>query len=217
MKSIDFFVASFVVAGSICFVSKFYDYTSFKHNYEVKYSAIDESYIISKMKRIKENEKILNEKIRISNIQKCKKDKDCSLIAEAIYFEARGENDKGKISVAQVILQRTKIDNFPNTVKGVIYQKKLKNGVYVCQFSYVCQIEEGLITKKFSEKDSYEKSLEFAYGVLNNKYPLYVKGADHYYNPNKVDTPDWAYKMKKVGKIGNHLYLSSNESFTKSI
>ncbi len=217
MKSIDFFALSFVVAGSLCFASKFYDYHSFEHNYSVQSVAIDETYIINKMKREKEKEKILQEKIRVSNIQKCKKDKDCSLIAEAIYFEARGENDKGKISVAQVILQRTKIENFPNTVKGVIYQKKIKNGVYVCQFSYVCQIEEGLITKKFSEKESYEKSLEFAYGVLNNKYPLYVKGADHYYNPKKVETPDWAYKMKKVGKIGNHLYLSSNESYTKSI
>lgn len=46
---------------------------------------------------------------------------DC--LAKAIYHEARGEPKKGQVAVAEVILNRTKNEYFPNNVCKVIYQR----------------------------------------------------------------------------------------------
>lgn len=54
---------------------------------------------------------------------------EVNCLTEAIYFEARGESHMGKLAVANVILNRTKMnEKFPDTVCGVIKQKG--------QFSY---------------------------------------------------------------------------------
>src|SRR5262249_57826929 len=43
-------------------------------------------------------------------------------LAEAIYFEARGEAVRGQMAVAQVVLNRVFSGKYPNTVCGVVYQ-----------------------------------------------------------------------------------------------
>ena len=43
-------------------------------------------------------------------------------LAEAIYFEARGEAVRGQMAVAQVVLNRAFSGKYPNTVCGVVYQ-----------------------------------------------------------------------------------------------
>ena len=42
-------------------------------------------------------------------------------LAEAIYYEARSESFKGKIAVANVILERMKRKDFPNTICKVVH------------------------------------------------------------------------------------------------
>ena len=57
-------------------------------------------------------------------------------LAEAIYFESRGEPLEGQIAVAEVVLNRVDDRSFPKTVCGVTRQ-----GVGSgrgCQFSYAC-------------------------------------------------------------------------------
>jgi spore germination cell wall hydrolase CwlJ-like protein len=55
--------------------------------------------------------------------------REVNCLTEAVYFEARGESHLGKLAVANVILNRTKVtEKFPDTVCGVIKQKG--------QFSY---------------------------------------------------------------------------------
>jgi N-acetylmuramoyl-L-alanine amidase len=49
--------------------------------------------------------------------------KEINCLAEAIYFEARGEPELGKIAVAHVIWNRTQSEKFPSTVCGVVKQK----------------------------------------------------------------------------------------------
>src|SRR3984957_13411853 len=45
-------------------------------------------------------------------------------LAEAVYFEARGEAVRGQIAVAQVVLNRAFSGFYPTTVCGVVYQNK---------------------------------------------------------------------------------------------
>jgi hypothetical protein len=122
---------------------------------------------------------------------------------------------KRLMSVTAFTLVPAKLETYQNLYPGI--DDSPINRIYrlTAAFRYLLEFYNPCAVA--SEDAFYHPKMPNAYGVLNNKYPLYVKGADHYYNPNKVDTPDWAYKMKKVGKIGNHLYLSSNESYTKSI
>ena len=56
-------------------------------------------------------------------------------LATAIYFEARGEPVQGQIAVGQVILNRVRSPNFPETICGVVYQGQMSPG---CQFSFTC-------------------------------------------------------------------------------
>lgn len=55
-------------------------------------------------------------------------------LAEIIYHEARGESMEGQQAVAEVVFNRIKADNFPNTVYEVIHQGEGKKTV---QFSSV--------------------------------------------------------------------------------
>lgn len=48
---------------------------------------------------------------------------DLKYLSCIIYCEAGGESTKGKIAVANVILNRVKNKRYPNSIKGVIYQK----------------------------------------------------------------------------------------------
>src|SRR5262245_23764893 len=54
-------------------------------------------------------------------------------LAEAIYFEARGEPAVGQMAVGLVIINRTKSAHYPHTICGVVNQNaQLLNR---CQFS----------------------------------------------------------------------------------
>src|SRR5882762_2861847 len=58
-------------------------------------------------------------------------------LAEVMYYEARGEGIEGEKAVAEVVLQRTRDRDYPQTVCGVVY-----DGVQPdrrdCQFSFAC-------------------------------------------------------------------------------
>ena len=46
-------------------------------------------------------------------------------LAEAVYYEARSESFEGKLAVANVVLERLRRKDFPNTICKVVH-----NGVY---------------------------------------------------------------------------------------
>ena len=69
------------------------------------------------------------------------KPKEQRCLAEAIYFEARGEVEEGQVAVAQVVLNRVKNPSYPDSICGVVYQNKHKRNR--CQFSYACDGKKG--------------------------------------------------------------------------
>lgn len=67
--------------------------------------------------------------------------RDVGCMAEALYFEARGEGDKGMEAVGYVIMNRIHSDAFPNTACGVVHQAVWRHGhmlVDHCQFGWYC-------------------------------------------------------------------------------
>ena len=57
-------------------------------------------------------------------------------LAEAVYFESRGEAKRGQIAVAQVVMNRVFSGFYPNNVCGVVYQNAHRN--LACQFTFAC-------------------------------------------------------------------------------
>ena len=125
-------------------------------------------------------------------------------LATAIYFEARGESEKGQIAVAQVVLNRLKNPAYPNTICGVVYQNKNKRNR--CQFSFAC---DG-IPDRINDKRSWATSQALARRVINDDRTLYMAdlGAATHYHATYVK-PRWARSMKRMEKIGRHIFYKT--------
>lgn len=125
-------------------------------------------------------------------------------LATAIYFEARGEPEEGQIAVAQVVLNRLKNPAYPDTVCDVVYQNK--NQRNRCQFSFAC---DG-IPDRIADKSAWDEALKLARKVVNDDRNLYLAdvGAATHYHATYV-RPRWARSMKKVDKIGRHVFYKT--------
>ncbi len=72
-------------------------------------------------------------------------------LAEALYFEARGESIKGQFAVAEVIMNRVEHGYYPDSLCGVIKQGTGRK--YQCQFTYTC---DG-VAEKIHEPEAFER------------------------------------------------------------
>ena len=121
-------------------------------------------------------------------------------LAAGIYFEARGESVKGQAAVAQVILNRVRNPAYPKTVCGVVYQNKSWRNR--CQFSFAC---DGIRDRVRSPRH-WEMAEEIALAVSAGKIWLDEVGIATHYHADYV-RPPWARHMKKMGKIGRHIFF----------
>jgi len=138
---------------------------------------------------------IINEVIVLES-QQCIDNLDCMLLAEAIYYEARGEPLQGQIAVAHVILNRVHSSYHPNSISSVIGKH--------CQFSYRC---DGSTRKGITNVATFQTALKVASKVLAGEYTDPTNGADHYFNPSKMNVdPDWSNEYSRVAKIGQHVF-----------
>ena len=121
-----------------------------------------------------------------------------SCLAEALYFEARGEAVKGQFAVAEVILNRVASPRFPNTVCGVIRQGTGRK--HACQFSYTC---DG-IPERIHEPRAYERGGKIA-RILLDGGPLNLTNGATFYHTTAVN-PRWARKFRRTAHMGVHLF-----------
>jgi spore germination cell wall hydrolase CwlJ-like protein len=131
--------------------------------------------------------------------------KETKCLAEAIYFEARGEPEQGQIAVAQVVLNRLKNPTYPKTICDVVYQNA--NMLNACQFSFAC---DGL-PETIDEPDAWKIALALAQKVVaDDDKTMYIAdvGAATHYHATYV-RPDWAGEMLKVDKIGSHVFYKT--------
>lgn len=119
-------------------------------------------------------------------------------LAEALYFEARGETVKGQFAVAEVIMNRVNSGRFPGSVCGVINQGTGKK--YQCQFTYTCDGRAETI----SEPRAFERVGKVARYILDGKVPSLTDGATHYHTT--AVRPGWAKVYTRTAKIGVHLF-----------
>ena len=119
-------------------------------------------------------------------------------LAEALYFEARGETVKGQFAVAEVIKNRVKSERFPGSFCGVINQGTGKR--FQCQFTYNCDGHKEVI----AEPAAFARVGKVARFSMDNKVPELTDGATHYHT-NAV-SPRWSRVYTRTARIGVHLF-----------
>ncbi len=119
--------------------------------------------------------------------------KQVSCLAEAIYYEGRGETILGQRAIAHVILNRTKAKSFPNTVCGVIHSG--------CQFTYTCSDKPPI-----TDIEAYDKAKHVAKNVLAGDKDV-TYGATYYHA--KFVRPKWSYTFDHTVDIGNHKFYKT--------
>ncbi|MEX0306765.1 MAG: cell wall hydrolase [Ruegeria sp.] len=123
-------------------------------------------------------------------------------LAEALYFEARGESVRGQFAVAEVIMNRVESGRFPNSLCGVIKQGTGKR--YQCQFTYTCDGHKEVI----NEKRAYERVSKVARAAIDGVAEEMTAGATHYHT--KAVRPSWSRVYKETARIGVHIFYKHN-------
>lgn len=132
-------------------------------------------------------------------------DAEIDCLAEAMYFEARGENVPGKVAVAEVILNRRDSPHYPDTVCEVVHQgyDPAAPRLHRCQFSYYCDGKP----EAYGNREKLEGIRALAWGLLRGGARPLTGGATHFH-ATYVE-PSWARRMEKVRAVDSHVFYRS--------
>ena len=122
-------------------------------------------------------------------------------LAQVMYYEARGEGVQGEKAVAEVVLQRTKSSEYPQTVCGVVYDG-VQPDRHDCQFSFAC---DGTLRPP-RDRWTWSRVRTLAEKIMTSEVKL--SGATHNATAyHSIDVaPAWAEGMIRTAEIGNHVF-----------
>jgi len=121
------------------------------------------------------------------------REQDC--LANAVYFESRGEPVEGQLAVAQVVLNRASSGRFPADLCAVITQK--------AQFSF---IHEGRFPVANRDSEAWRKAVAIA-RIAHEKLAKSVPADVLWYHATYV-APAWGKRLSKNTQIGLHIFYS---------
>jgi len=124
-------------------------------------------------------------------------EKEC--LARAIYFESRSEPEAGQIAVANVILNRVKAKNYPETICGVVYDGAQR--LNSCQFSFACDGKQDVP----QSPRQWAKAQQIADRAMAGDAYVRVLSTATNYHADYVN-PRWSGAMKRLIKIGRHIF-----------
>lgn len=136
----------------------------------------------------------------VRDLPEAEGDAEWRCLSEALYFEARGESEKGIFAVAEVILNRVDSARFPATVCGVVEQGTGRR--HACQFSYFCDGRPETIR----EVGAWEHVGKIARLMLDGGARELTGGALFYHT--RAVSPYWSRAFDRTAAIGAHLFYS---------
>ena len=117
--------------------------------------------------------------------------KEMQCLAGTVYFESKGESLDGQLAVAKVVLERAASSRFPNSICGVVYQRK--------QFSFV---RNGRMPKIHKSRKTWRNAVAIAKIATEDLWDSRVEGA-LFFHATYV-SPGW--KLKRVGRVDKHIF-----------
>jgi hypothetical protein len=176
--TIQFICKSIVVAGVAALCFKAYDAHVYKYT----------PFTIDGMTGVQPYKVMVD-------VELCHLSKDCMKMAEALYFEARGEGWVGMKAVANVINNRVKSSKFKNSVVDVVERPY--------QFSYIKELDKRVVRDKLSHR----AALIISQRVLTGEIEDNTIGSTHYVAPNKLKrVPKWVREFQQTVVINNHTF-----------
>ncbi len=119
-------------------------------------------------------------------------------LAEAIYFESRGQPTAGQIAVAEVILNRVDSANYPDSICAVVSQGEERRGA--CQFSYRCDGKPEVVT----ERAAWAKAGKIAHLMMHGRPRTLTRNATHFHTTRV--RPGWSRRLTQTARIGDHIF-----------
>ncbi|TPG82552.1 spore cortex-lytic protein [Brevibacillus laterosporus] len=112
---------------------------------------------------------------------------EIDMLERLVYAESRGESYEGKVAVAAVVLNRVKSEQFPSTIKGVIFARNAFSVIQNGRLSSAKNKETQLAVRDalFGEDPSH--------------------GALYFYNPD-ISTSRWIFSRTTTVVIDNHVF-----------
>ncbi|MBG7614248.1 cell wall hydrolase [Brevundimonas sp. BAL450] len=123
-------------------------------------------------------------------------------LTQAVYYEAALESTLGQEAVAQVVLNRVRDPNYPNTVCGVVFEGAERTTG--CQFSFTCDgsLAQGPVGW------AWRRAEAVAQRALAGHVAAEVGTATHYHADYVY--PWWAPTVTKIRQIGAHIFYRWN-------
>jgi hypothetical protein len=136
------------------------------------------------------------ERLALAGVKRTKAEK---CLADAIYFESRGEIERGQIAVAQVVINRVFSGFYPEDVCGTVYQNAHR--YLACQFTFACEGKKLVV----NDQMAWERATRISREMLDGKLWLADVGKATHYHAYWVK-PDWIREMRTIKRIGVHTF-----------
>ena len=118
---------------------------------------------------------------------------DMRCLAQAIYFEARGEPLAGQLAVAEVVINRATSGRFPASYCGVVTQKS--------QFSFV---KRGRMPSLPDDGATWRRAKAIAQIAHRGLWDSEAEGS-LYFHARSV-SPGWSNRRQAMARISNHVF-----------
>ena len=128
---------------------------------------------------------------RLAAVETAGAEEDC--LANAVYFEARGEALEGQHAVAEVVLNRARSGRYPATWCGVVTQH--------AQFSFV---RSGVIPAANRSSEAWKRAVAIARIAQQGSNRLLAPNV-LWYHANYV-SPSWGRRLARSSVIGAHIF-----------
>ena len=118
---------------------------------------------------------------------------DMRCLAQAVYFESRGEPLDGQLAVAHVVINRAESSTFPDDYCSVVTQR--------AQFSFV---RGGRIPEPNASTAAWSRARAIA-RIAHQELWDSEAGEALYFHATHV-SPRWARRMENIARIDKHLF-----------
>lgn len=123
-------------------------------------------------------------------------DREQECLANAVYFEARGESIEGQLAVAEVVMNRAASGRYPTTLCAVITQK--------AQFSF---IRAGRFPAANRASEAWRKAVAISQ-IARQKLAAASLPTDVLWYHATYVSPKWGKRLNRKAQIGLHIFYS---------
>jgi spore germination cell wall hydrolase CwlJ-like protein len=132
-------------------------------------------------------------------------------LAKAVYFEARGESDRGQEKVATVVLKRMNNHRWPDTVFEVVTEGKER--LHRCQFSFMCDGKKEVISDPIAWKKAQAIAARVYRRFLRQQRlgKAVEVGCAHSYHADYATNTRWFKTLQEEERVGTHIFYCDKQ------